>query len=261
MAKGRKISVEEAKKWLSEYEAGRGIDDIAGAYRRARSTIWKGIHTARRDRELQAARQSVLVDAYSNHFKVLLDAADHLLRSLVADDPRNALERGRWADLRLINALRSHIPHSPIWEGFVELEKLTFERRSAEQDVDHFVERELMSMPDLHAVLNQEGFTRSVVFAVCELAKNHSLSDRRYEESDSSLIWAAFTLKKKGGTTAAEVKRAHQSLIDRIDGQGLVQPIRRVMGKWDEARKAVDDEVFVLVHRSVLPGRCNLCPE
>ncbi len=69
----KKISIQEKRDWLVEYENGKPIKDIAGDAKRDTRTINGALDDARRDRDARFARAELMKDALYKHQDLLRD--------------------------------------------------------------------------------------------------------------------------------------------------------------------------------------------
>jgi len=78
----KKISIQEKRDWLVDYENGKSIKDIAGDAKRDTRTINNALEDARRDRDARFARSELMKDALYKHQDLLRDGLHRIIRNL-----------------------------------------------------------------------------------------------------------------------------------------------------------------------------------
>jgi len=78
----KKISVQQKRDWLAEYENGKSTIDIAKDAKRDTRTINKALEDARRDRDARFARAELMKDALYKHQDLLRDGLNKIIRNL-----------------------------------------------------------------------------------------------------------------------------------------------------------------------------------
>jgi len=78
----KKISIQQKRDWLVEYENGKSIKDIAGDAKKDTRTINEALEDARRDRDARSARAELMKDALYKHQELLRDGLHKIIRNL-----------------------------------------------------------------------------------------------------------------------------------------------------------------------------------
>ena len=78
----KKISIQQKRAWLAEYEDGKSIKDIAQGANRDTRTINESLEDARRDRDARFARAELMKDALYKHQDLLRNGLNNIMRSL-----------------------------------------------------------------------------------------------------------------------------------------------------------------------------------
>ncbi len=78
----KKISIQQKRDWLVEYENGKSKKDIAGEAKRDTRTINEALEDARRDRDARFARAELMKDALYKHQDLLRDGLKTIIRNL-----------------------------------------------------------------------------------------------------------------------------------------------------------------------------------
>ncbi len=78
----KKISIQEKRDWLVDYENGKSTKDIAKDAKRDTRTINKALEDARRDRDARFARAELMKDALYKHQDLLRDGLHKIIRNL-----------------------------------------------------------------------------------------------------------------------------------------------------------------------------------
>jgi len=78
----KKISIQQKRDWLVEYENGKSKKDIAGDAKRDTRTINEALEDARRDRDARFARAELMKDALYKHQHLLRSGLKNIVESL-----------------------------------------------------------------------------------------------------------------------------------------------------------------------------------
>ena len=78
----KKISIQQKRDWLVEYENGKSTKDIVKDAKRDTRTINKALDDARRDRDARFARAELMKDALYKHQDLLRDGIHRIIRNL-----------------------------------------------------------------------------------------------------------------------------------------------------------------------------------
>ena len=268
MPKGRKRSVLEERQWLSEYEAGTGMEEIAKKARRATSTVWKGIEKARQEREARVVHEGLLRDAYQRHFEDLLDVAKPLKQNTELPSSSGILALADRRTEMLRDGLRSHIPDSPLWGACREWHRHSLQIEEIATDIKASLgELVDQAVSRRGSALDRGGWVGSLWFAIATTARGDSLDDLVYQivqtEEGPSIRWGPHALSAGQADEAAlaATREKHQEMVEQVTAGEMVSRLKDQRRRWAEVRDTIEEEVEVLRLRRLLPGRCKLCPQ
>jgi len=175
------------------------------------------------------------------------------------------------------NALRQHIPRSPIW-GFLN-QRDDLEQRIAQltKDIGNTVENLVRSDSRLSGLSSEDysvpidGSIEALKFQAGQWAKGYrgldieeNLRTEPAGEGVVSLRYGAFGL----GT----VERNHLRRVLKVVSEMLrdwelrlkeleeLEKLRRCFLDFNRVEKNLNDEIAVITLRRVVPGRCHYCP-
>ncbi len=257
MPRGRKRTVEEQRAWLKAYESGAPLQEIATASKRALSTVWTGIQAARVERDDTSVKQGLLSDAYRQHQRDLLSAADVLAAPVVPngmDTPEQLL---------LTDALRIHLPDAPIWALLADRDHSTSVIYAIKESLESAFEGLIDAAPErVRSCVNREGAARSLHLAADRAAAEATTSGMTYDFSQDSLSWGAYALAERSGDeeTLEAVRVLHEGWLAQISGFELTGELRTAKLELDHRHEELALEVARMRLRHVIPGFCEMCP-
>jgi hypothetical protein len=267
MPRRKKISILEQRQWLSEYETGKGINEIARDAHRSISSVWKGIESARQEREWLSVREGILRQAYVEHHRDLVESARQIQRKARTYEERDLLFAGDVRTELLLEGLKSHIPDSPLWQDCRDWElrrdQLTGRIRRLKRSLRGAIVEGYSAQ---NRNISIEGFVDSVWFASGEGGDPKGLSGMEYrlEQRDQGqvLCWGAFTLSVGTVETEEEIrlKSAHREMVKEVPSWDLAKNVREAHQTWLQSRDKIEIEIEAMFLRRMLPGRCSLCP-
>ena len=260
-----------ARQWLRRYEEeGESPPQIAKADGYDVRTVRKQIDLAREEREIREARAMVLRNALEAHYGDLCSFAQRLAAEI--SWPPKHISPFLMGE-RMCQALREHLPRSPIWKGIQRWEQLADQYEvyvgEVEQSVIARVKARGMNFAQN---LNEAGLARgvgeSLVFHVVSLARGHqglkdvaTFSDKR--ETDTSLHQVSmgdFGLGLMSPEELAEFRPIYLKLLDNAPGWDKSNQLRQVVLGLQRQSEALHEELATIVFRKVVPGRCRYCP-
>src|SRR5438445_1677578 len=104
------------RQWaLAVFEGRQGEEQIAKAARVDLRTVRKHVSKGRDELALEQARRALFEDALRRHFSQFCELAQALGRDL--DKGTDLLQPLDSRSLRLLQALKAHLPKSPIWRA------------------------------------------------------------------------------------------------------------------------------------------------
>ena len=268
MPRSKRRSKLEERDWLSRYEAGTTIQEIAREARRAPSTVWKGIEAARREREQQSIRTALLQDAYQQHFQDLLNYTRSVRNRAQTPTAEGLLAAPDLRDGLVLEALRQHVPTSPIWGASRQWDHLSRALLDKEQDIKAWASERVRSevVPQFPGCL-EEQVAENLWITVREKARGNDMSQRQYnigrDGETRSLAWGGYKIGEVRAPEEARLKdleKKHTEMLQEALDSTLVRELDDLWRRWVEIRDVILREVELISLRKMLPGSCTLCP-
>ena len=268
MPKGGTIPPVERRSWLERYEQGASIDTIAKDARRTQRTVTAQLARARQDRQHDQVQVDLIRDAYRQHYRDLLEAAEELAERCDKPNSRGVLpEPGLEPHARMLyECLYSHIPGSRLWKGVKTWEEasrgLAEEWERARAQVAMLIQQRVAGFPEVL----EDGFVESLRDAVMTAAQGRDPWLLEYQRDSSGdfmqLRRGNFVLADRVQTDArlGEIEGKHRELLGDSLKTGSASRLKSLWNRWSEARDLIQEEARILRLRRVLTGQCNLCP-
>ena len=269
MPRGRNVTVRDRRDWLEQYESGKRLDAIATDAGRTDRTIKEAVDRARSEREVETARVHVLREAFVDHFGDLKTAFKEL-RGRSRDRSTNELwpnADGRSVLLR--EALREHLPRSPIWLSCEEWEeskrRLSVQSEQIRADIRDLVQAGLKNST---AVANADGFEVALWAAVQRRADGSEDTQAEFQHDQTTegislrVRTVDITNRASGQRGFKAIGQVYQGLLDQVlsDDFSFTQQLGESSRRLRTAMDSITQEVDVLSLRRVFPGQCYLCP-
>ena len=267
--RGRKpgIDPKQGREWLRRCELGESPQRIAKTDSFDLRTVRKHIEMAKQEMEVKEARSMVLRNALEEHYRDLCNHAEKL----------SALKSGETAawlprEAYIHNALRQHLPRSPIWGYLNRREILNEQIRHLRHQVALKVEEVVKSNTQLSSELGSsesEAVPGIIAALKCQVEewiqgqpglniKEHFIVD---DAGDGSA-------NLRYGFEMRRVKTEHIALI-----RGVLQDSESSIKQWEEYKRLaaslielrrvevnLREELAVITLRRIVPGRCHYCP-
>ncbi|MEK7777968.1 MAG: hypothetical protein AAB303_05020 [Chloroflexota bacterium] len=275
MPKRAKVPPAVRREWLQAYERGERIDALAKTDGRAPRTVKEHILRAQQERQQEQVRMGLLKDAYSDHFKDLLGVAQDLRKSSLRPHSIDLVKSGDLRQRKLLAALKSHIPLSPLWNACADWkaasELLETRERAVKQDIATAVTDLRRSLPEI----TPDGFKDSLWFVVEQTAGGGAMSHIQYrEKKDGDIVrleWGPFCIAQLAAEATDEAKNEspdgvqskHQKMLGEAMSRGeggLVARLADPLQQWKRAQAKIEEEVENLLLRRIVSGQCSLCP-
>ena len=268
MPKGGTIPPAERRSWLERYEQGASIDTIAKGAGRTQRTVTAQLARARQERQHELVQVDLIRDAYREHYRDLLEAAEGLAERCDTPNSRGVLpEPGLEPDARMLyEGLYSHIPGSRLWKGVKTWEEasrgLAEEWERARFQVAMLIQQLVAGFPQVL----EDGFVESLRDAVMTAAQGRDpwlLEYQRHSSGDfMQLRRGNCVLADRVQTDArlGEIEAKHREILGDSLEVGSASWLKSLWNRWSEARDIIHEEVRTLRLRRVLTGQCHLCP-
>ena len=269
------VKLEQRKDWLRRYEE-ENESQIHIAHKDGFDirTVKKQIELAKEEREAKEARGSVLRRALEDHYKDLVEYAARL--DLLIHEAPN-VDPGPDDDL-FKEALRQHLPRSPLWAYLSKREDLTLKFEEQRKLLDEYIEKTTKYDRRLKTV--QEAGLEGIIHGIIELltyeAEKHwlngnieySLKDNvEYEKADKGMVsphFGAFHL----GAMPQELAEKYMPIISKVIGDLDSQlknseeysSLEKTHTEISRLKVKLREELAVIRLRRIVSGRCKYCP-
>ena len=265
MARKKKseINSQLRQRWLGKNQAGQSIFKISVEYQRDPRTIKHHVERALREKEANEARVIVIRDALQNHHARLVSYAERLYNNVDSEDPifPDLLED------RMYNALKSHLPRSPLWKSLNRLnhlyEKLDELKTRLRAKLQEEIKKDTM-LPIEDSVCR--GLLEAFLFQVIAWAKGHSgisLKDFKVHtvgDGKSSVEYGNFHLgvvvDSDVNKIRATIKGWERKLAKRLE----YDDAKAIFNQLNSLKVKTKEELAVIFERGIVPGSCKYCP-
>lgn len=254
---GRKsLPIATAREWLRlREEEGLSYKDIGkkgNDYYDSR-TVEKAIERAYRDREEREASVIVLRNAKEDHYKDLIKYANKLDEAIQKEPLSIKFDR-------YYDALKEHLPKSPMWKALDELIKLD------KEIIDLKVEL-LNEVPDI----NLEN--SSVEYAIYKNNLKEAILEDTINPQNRKPIVSYQTAPGCVGISKGDIRLG---IVPEKDTDKIVKEFGFIIKSNTSSKNAKDlqkkfeersvkiekirEEIAVIAIKRILPGRCKYCP-
>jgi sulfur relay (sulfurtransferase) DsrC/TusE family protein len=263
MAKKKGISPQEGRKWLEEYEGGKGMTKIAEDSGSDYRTIKNHIEMAREAREKAQGRRDFILRRIEEHQGDLLAEVDHLRKllsrhvpiGLAPDDP---------VQKKIFDALKEHTQRLPVKKQFDDWDKALVEYLKHKEGVRIELEAEERKL--ISAIPKEvECYPWTpVILEVLESGLSFEEAGRRYMEEPADgkykILWGSNILTRSLVTEdqKAVIKEAHKKLV--AFAKKYTPQFQKYRQQLKEISDRLIDELDVLKIKRVVAGRCRYCP-
>ena len=240
-------------------------------------TVRKHVEIARQERESREARSIVLRNALEEHYRDLCKYAEHLRNDIGKEGKvsfDNCSINSTVDEVHMEMALHQHLPKSSIWKNLKKLEKRKSQLETINSEINLRVNSEIMGDPQFKKILandekpsNIDGIREAVVYQLKAIAEGRTgfdiLCNFRANPSKEGRV-----LVESGSFHLGEFKEEHVQSIKKI-----INDIQKKAIDWEELgqlkkvtadKKSIEhdltEELAVIIHRRVVPGRCRYCP-
>lgn len=257
------------KEWLRLYEEmGESASNIAGSDYYDVRTVRKQLELARQDREVREARHVVLRQALEKHYADLCTFAQKLDSKLSHEFSLISLTP---EEERLHQALRQHLPRSPMWKELLKWEEMVTLYQSSLASLGRCIDEELAQALPEGPVTRESGgghlygFTGSLLFHLEDLARGaKGLEDMQYVtatkgDGRTEIRYGAYTWDVPDATADSTIQLHGDLKSAGTRWQEYIQ-LSHCIENLQGLRSGLRDELAVVILRRVVPGRCLYCP-
>lgn len=265
------VRPELCKQWLRRFEEdGESPPQIAEAYGYDVRTVRKQIEQARQEREMREARVIVLHDALEKHYKDLYTFAERLDSSLPWHPKQ--ISPHFYQD-RMWQALREHLPRSPIWKAILRCDQLADKYdlcvKQIEERAKVWVHGRGINFAHTPGELGLvESFGPDFVSDFVSIALGQKSLDNIDEISHRRATDTGLHDVSKGriylgllDTNKAEKMNAiYRELVGEAIGWEQYFDLQQIISEYKRQSGVLHDELATIILRRVIPGRCRYCP-
>ena len=266
MPKGGKISPDQRRIWLEQYEMGKTIASIAKKAGRTERTVIDHLERARRERQHQQVQADLLRESYRDHYRHLLLLTERLAERCQTPYRGGLFVAVEMKERLLYQGLQSHTRGSEVWGEVKRWEEevmaLAEESERLERYAEKLVVQDTVESPEVVA----KGVAQSLLQAASMAGQGLDPEAVEYVEDPSGatyqLRWGSFVLAEgvPDQGRLAEIVKQHRGLINRLFTSQASERLQSRWREWAEARDALQEQLTILQLRKLLPGQCNLCP-
>jgi len=268
-----RITPQQSLDWMRRYEDGESPPSIANKDQVDVRTVRKHIELAKQETEVKDARSMVLRNALERHYQDLCDYA----RTLATYPPRGATGAlGPYSE-HMRNALRQHIPRSPIWGYLNQRDSLEQSVARLTEEVESKTEELVRSDPRLSTGSIEgysgpiDGLIQALRFQATQWAKGYRgleiEQNLRTEPLGEGLVnfrYGAFGLltveQSHLRTVSKVIREVLQRLEPRLKELEELSKLQKSLLDLSRVEKNLNDEIAVITLRRIVPGRCHYCP-
>lgn len=268
-----RITPEQRLDWLRRYEDGESPPSIANKDQVDVRTVRKHIELAKQETEVKEARSMVLRNALERHYQDLCDYA-RTLATYLSGEATGA--HGPYSE-HMRNALRQHIPRSPIWGYLKQKDSLGQRIAQLTEEVDSRIEELVRSDPRLSTALTEgssgliDGFIEALKFQAGQWTKGYggldieeNLRTEPAGEGFMNFRYGAFGLgtveQDHLRTVSKVIREVLQDLESRLKDLEELSKLQKSLLDLSRVENSLNDEIAVITLRRVVPGRCHYCP-
>lgn len=263
------VSHQVYRVWLERFEEGESPPQIARSAEYDVRTVRKYIALLQQERELNQARAQVLRNALEQHYADLVAFAARLEGTVKGVSEGGYLER----DSRLWNALKAHMPRSPLWKALDRWEHLKKRERQLFEAGQSRMEQKVRGLADLElapVATGKEGIYRPGTAALVgrrlrEAAEGRGsspyvITTRPTGAGLVTILCDEPICAMVSPERVKEITAFFENLGTEIPTWPEVEELRRVLGELERITTVAEEELATIALRRVVPGRCRYCP-
>ena len=223
---------------------------------------------ARQEKEVKEARVMVLRNALESHYSDLCSYAERL--SIMETDYSSAVSS---RDEYLRDALRHHLPRSPIWGYLRQRENLRRQIDQLKQEAGRKIKEAVEADPRLRSGLDSSetgvvpGIVGVLQFQIEQWARggqgldiDSNLIQEKAEEGFANLRYGAYQLGRVMKEHVELIREAVRGWELRIRQWEEYTKLEKSFTELRRVEKDLREELAVITLRRVVPGRCRYCP-
>jgi hypothetical protein len=268
------IKPEQRRDWLRRFEEdGESPPQIADKDHYDIRTVRKQLDLAKAERNTREARTTVLRDAVESHYNDLCRYAERLDSEVLGVlNPAPSPD-----DDYIAQALRQHLPRSPIWTYLSRRKLLKQTENQGRQKLEGAIEA-IVNGQTLLASLAKDGLTGVIPGITAALVfetrlwlggdTGHTLRHQlAYEPAGEGMVNPRFGLSHLGAMAEAVARKhmprvgdALHNLESRTKTSNEYLELARTVEETRRLDAKLREELAIIRLRRIVPGRCKYCP-
>ena len=262
------VKPEVRRKWLDRYEKdGETPSQIAAKDGFDIRTVRKQIELARQEIELRETRLLVLRNAIEEHYRDLCRFAEELDRS-ISEEASITFKKSE----RMWNALRQHLPRSPLWRYFDKWEHVWVNIAECDNEIRARLKEELEAEPRLNKVLSDYadatiGLTEALAYQSKSWARGWqglSIQDNfKVGTSAEGLVKVQFgfiNMEKVPEKHTESLRKILEDYSAKISTWNEYMKLQRLFIEMERVKVNLQDELATIILKRIVSGRCRYCP-
>lgn len=265
------VKAEVRREWLRRYEeGGESQPQIATADGFDVRTVRSQIQQAKEEREVREARAQVLRSAMENHYADQCRFAEKINSTITGKDAPLALSKEDY----MYQALRQHLPRSPIWRYIDKWDNLLNDIDSQQKAIKNRLDGKIKGDKKLNSTLSSGetegvrlGMAAALSFQAEQWARglevldiNESFIQEPAGEGYVNLIYGFARMGKVGKEHVAAIKKAIIAFESRIRRWEEYENLKKLCDEFKRLKSKLQDELAIIIYRRIVPGRCKYCP-
>ena len=272
------VKPEKRREWLKRQEEdGESAPQIAIKDGYDVRTVRSQIELGRQEREARETRSFVMRNALEGHYQDMCKYAQSL-KSGISGSGQISLEGSESDSLPLADpyigiALRQHLPRSPLWKDLGKREQLEKKVAESEEVLKMRLNKESKQDARL-SKLEASGEIQvidAILAALAFQARAWAKGWQGLNKEQNLTIKPAkpgFVKMNYGFAQMGEVKEEHVEDITQFidDFESKIKTweeldnMRKVYTDLSRINSALLDELAIITHKRIVPGKCKYCP-
>lgn len=267
------VKPELRQEWLQRYESGETPPKIADSDDFDVRTVRRHLDLAKQERDVREARSAVLRGALEQHYRDMYDLAQELDSHVVSKDH---VVMDSEEDRRL-QALRQHLPRSPLWTNFPTWNRTLDEMNDLGSTVKERLKTELENDNRLGGVSGdvRRGIILGLVDALAfqtrawsqglpGLNRDTDIHIEKPAEGKHGMRYGGFHMAPLDKESIDDCSNLIRTLLQHYESEiphwEQYEEMGKLYAKLASLRKRLRDELAIIIMRRIVPGRCRYCP-
>jgi hypothetical protein len=265
------VEAEKRREWLRRYEEdAESPPQIAEKDGYDVRTVRSQIALAKDEREVREARSQVLRNALEKHYADICEFAKEINSTIVEKGAPLEITREDY----MYQALRQHLPRSPIWKYLYRWGNLLEEIDSEKKAIDIRLESEVDKNEKLNSTLSGDcaiavrlGIVAALNFQVNHWPRgekgldiNENFKEQPAKEGHINLFYGFAQMGEVEKTSKATIKQVIIAFESKITSWKEYENLQKLYTEFQGLRSKLQDELAVIIYRRIVPGRCKYCP-